>query len=198
MKQGVKRSVFGVGLILAAFALFVSTILALYRGEPNQVQHHAPGKFVVRTTAAGRFYLWDNFRTVFEGKTVWHEPDFPAELTILVSDEQGHPIDFVPDASLNWQIGNHAQQSIGYIDAPGPGEWRVAIEGPSEHFRVLSFSPNDITNHLLWAFRGFALAAISMILGVPILLWGIWRMSRQVSPTPPQSNAFFLGTVSVP
>lgn len=183
MKRGMKQLVLGALFLAVAFLLFVFTFVSLYRGASLDDQFKAIGRFTVHATDTGRYYIWDNYKTVFDGKRIEHGSGFPKEILIEVRDGAGRRIEFSRDHGQSWVIGNHAKRSIGYIVLRESGEMTVEVKG-GNGARILSFGKANMSGELWQRLRGFAFAVIAFILGVPMVIWGligVFRSSKRAA-----------------
>ena len=179
-RRGGKRLLVGVVLLLTGAALFVSTFASLNRGGAIDQQNRAQGKITVGLSEPGRYYVWDHYRTVFEGERIEHRSDFPDGITIQASMSTGIPVDFRPDSKRSWSIGNHAKRSVGYLDLREPGDVIVDVHGGVGD-RILSISNTDIRGELWVGLRGFGFSLIVMAIGLPVACWGWIARSRSSS-----------------
>jgi predicted xylose isomerase-like sugar epimerase len=106
----------GIALIVVGIAIFAFSLVRLINGAALDAQSKVPGIVSVQIDAPGRYYVWDNHWTTFEGERIKYAADCPAEARVTVSDSGGNHLKFTPDASESWSIGNNGKTSIGYID----------------------------------------------------------------------------------
>ena len=172
MKRGVKRSLLGAGLVLAAIVVGGSAFVSLQRGVSHDVQFKAPGTFQARAADAGRYYVWDNHKTWFEGEKVRSKAAFPDEMTVEVSDAAGQTLEFTRDDSQSWSIGSHAKTSVGYVDLPADSDVQIDARGDDGE-RILSLSQANLGQELWQTFIGFGIATVAAGLGIPIAIWGL-------------------------
>ncbi len=177
MKRGIKRLSLGLLLIIGAFVLVVSSFSSLHQGKSLQEQFPASGSFKVSASDGGRYYLWDNYVTQFEGQRFRHSSKIPKDIQFTVTDSDGSKIDFISDTSRSWSIGNHAKKSIGYLDSQSPGEWTIHVSG-GDGTRVLSFSKADMKGELIRKLGGFGVALVFGLAGFVSGAWGLFGLLR--------------------
>lgn len=194
MKPGSKRTIFGAVLLIGGILIGIVTFGRLYLGTSLYPQYAASGSFTVQTVDAGRYYLWDNYVTWFEGGKVRNDKGFPEEVGLVVRDSQGKELELFPDSEQSWGIGNHAKSSIGYVQTSGSGQLTIDVQG-GDGKRVLSFGKADLKNELWRKLGGFAYAAFGILLGLPITLWGLGASaSRQVQRETASNNDSVIGS----
>ncbi len=172
MKRGSKRLLFGLLLLIGGFVIFGWTFSALNRGVSLSDQFVASGKVTVNVESAGRFYVWDNYVTWFDGKKIRHASAFPDDVKITVRSASGKSLKFESNTDESWSIGNHAKKSVGYVDIETPDELTFEVTGGNGE-RVLSFAKADMAGELQEKLGGFGWAALMGVLGLPLVIWGL-------------------------
>ncbi len=158
-------------LLLVATISLISTLSALIQGKAHAPQFSAPGSFTSEIKEPGRYYLWNHYKTYFDGKSVKRPKKFPNDLRVLIQDSEGTEIPLNLDNGQSWSIGNHGKISIGYIESPGDQSIQISITGSAKKNPILSFAPADMGNDLWIAFRGLLVTLIGVVLGLPLLVW---------------------------
>ena len=183
MRAGTKTIIAGVSLIvLGAVVVPLAIVLPLVLGNKNQIQFMIPGSAQVVVAKAGRYYLWNDYRTVFEGKSYNRSEAIPDGIEITIRNEgTGERLDFVSDLSISSSGGSGSKNSIGYVEVHAPGRVGVEVLGGNEE-RIFSFSRS-----LLWVLLGFILGGFGlfMILGLSgagLTIWGIIKLVRSSTP----------------
>ncbi len=89
----------GIAFIVAATGIFVLGAIRLLGGYPNEEQNRVPGTIKVNLEP-GRYYLWGNHWTRFDGKRLNYDADCPANAPIAIHDHTGKALGFdeVPQA----------------------------------------------------------------------------------------------------
>lgn len=178
MKSGSKRIILGLALGIGGIATVAVTLAGLVRGTSLVEQAKVPGTLQAKVEEAGRYYLWDNHWTIFEGERIQYPADCPADAKITVQDSTGQDLQFVPDSSEGWSIGNSGKTSIGYVDLPGSAELRIEV-GAVGRDRVVSFSNTTVQDELWRKLGGFGVGILVGLIGLPIVIWGfIARLRR--------------------
>ncbi len=184
MPKGLRTLLTGVAFLVLAIMALVAAFKPMVRGESSEQQFRVPGTFQVSTTEPGRYFLWDNTRTVIDGARFKTTDKFPETLVVTVTDAEGthYPLD--DSTSLSWSVGNHRKQSIGHVDLSGPAEMQVSIEGEGG-LRVVSFSQSTLLNNLGHFFRRLAVAGVCGLLGVIGIIWGAVKLMRRAPSSQP-------------
>lgn len=142
------------------------------RGESSQVQYKVPASFQVETKEPDRYYVWNNYRTIFDGQSFKCDAKLPTGFEISVQDSNGTPLEFVKYYTSGWNVGNHEMTSVGYVDVEVAGQIRIDVDGPVNEARVFSFSKSELLEMLGSTFMGVGIAAFSGIVGFVLWLWG--------------------------
>ena len=164
----------GCGLLVIAVFSFGSTFASLVRGEAHEEQFSVPGTHQLATQTPGDYYLWNHWKTVYEGEKIKRTRKFPSNLSVVIRNSDGLKVPFKQDGEQSWSIGNHAKASIGYIKSPGNKSYTIEVTGNSSPNFILSFSQSLIRNNLWIAFRGFVVALAAGLLVILLLLWGVF------------------------
>ena len=181
MKPGIKPLVTGIVLVFLGIAVVpplcaVSGIFWMH-GDPQEVRFRVPGTATARTETAGRYYLWNDYRTVYEGKFYDRPPKIPDGLEIHIRDANGNALEFVRGGSMSSRMGDTSSNSIGYVDVKSPGELQIEVQGVHEE-RVFSFAISKIPRILLWVSGGLGVMAILGFGGQGLIVWGVVTLAR--------------------
>ena len=180
MKRGIKTIITGVMFLVAAFVVPFLFVLPLLLQHQNENQFKVPGAIEVVVGKPGRYYLWNDFQTVYNGKSFNRSERIPDGLNIQISDSEGHPFNFVSNTSISSTNGSSAKNSIGFVEVDRPGKVTVRVSGGAED-RVFSFSQSGLLKIFLFVIGGFAGAGILGLTGIFLLVWGIVKLVRRNS-----------------
>jgi len=189
MRKGIKTIIAGASLfILGAIIVPVAIVLPLILGGSNEKQFKIPGNAQVLIEEPGRYYLWNDYQTVFEGKSYNRTKSIPDGIEIRITEtNNGELLDFVGDASVSSSRAGSSRNTIGYIEVQYPCSVEIEVAGGEEE-RVFSFSEFKLLKMLRAILGGFALSLIVVITGLGITIWGIVKLvgskkkSEQVAP----------------
>jgi hypothetical protein len=178
MRKGLKTLIAGIMLFLVGGVLApLAIILPIILNDSDGQQFLIPGSTEVTITEPGRYYLWNDFQTVYDGKSFDRSERIPDGLEIVVKDEAGNSLLFKRDTSISSNVGSSSKKSIGYVEVDKPGKLTVSVSGSSDQ-RVFSFSQFDFLRLLGFVFGGIALAVIMSLAGIGITIWGIVKLVK--------------------
>lgn len=169
----------GFALFIVGIAIFGFTLVQLIGGTALDPQTKVPGTVTAEIDASGRYYVWDNHWTMFDGERVQYSADWPKDAKIVVRDSNGRELEFIADASQNWSIGNNEKTSIGYIDIPTPSAIRLDIDDIGNE-RIVTVSNRTMKQELWSRLGGFAVGLGVGAIGVTICLLGL-LVRRRIS-----------------
>ena len=87
MKPGIKTIIAGAVLfVVGALVIPLVVVLPLVLGKSHEFQFKAPGNAEITVNAPGRYYLWNNFRTVYEGKSYDRLENIPDGMEFQMRD----------------------------------------------------------------------------------------------------------------
>jgi hypothetical protein len=177
MKRGIKTIIAGVViLIFGAFVVPLLFIFPLFFGKSNEVQFKVPGTFEANVEKPGRYYLWNDFQTIFDGKSYNRSESIPDGMQITIRNSSGTELHLVTDTSISSNSGGSSQKSIGYVEIASPGKLEIVVTGGDE--RILSFAPSNLLKILGLILGAVGLTALVAIGGVGIGIWGIVKFLR--------------------
>jgi hypothetical protein len=175
-------AIFGVALIVVGIAIFAFTLVKLMGGSALDPQTKVPGTVTAEVDAAGRYYVWDNHRTMFGGERVQYSADWPDDAKVSVRDADGTELEFVADTSQNWSIGNHEKTSIGYFDVPAGTSLQLDIDDTGRD-RIVTVSNRTMKQELWSRLGGFGVGLAVGAVGIPICLLGLFVGRRGSTAT---------------
>lgn len=112
MKKGLKTLIAGILLFLiGSFVVPLAIIMPVILGDSNEHQFIIPGSTAVEIVEPGRYYLWNDFQTVHDGKSYNRSESIPDGLEINVKNEIGSSLLFSSDTSISSRTGPHVQEA---------------------------------------------------------------------------------------
>lgn len=177
MKTEIKLIIAGATLfVLGAFVIPLATVLPLILRDSSDDQFKVPGTTQVKIEEPGSYYLWNDYQTVFEGKSYNRSQNIPDGIEItLQNKETGEKFNFISDTSISSSSGSSSKNSIGYIEVQTPGTVEISISGGDEE-RVFSFSRSDLLLMFGMIFGGLALSMLIGFSGFGLTIWGIVKL----------------------
>jgi len=177
MKPGIKTIIAGgVTFLLGAFVVPLLFILPLILGHQQDARFKAPGSIEVAVKEPGRYYLWNDFRTIYNGKSYDRAETIPDGLEFQVRDAEGHLLELVSDASISMSSGSSAKKSIGYVEVEHPCKVTVQVSGGEE--TIFSFSQFGWLRMLGLVVGAVGLSMVVAIAGLALIVWGIVKVVR--------------------
>jgi hypothetical protein len=184
MRPGLKTLITGVALFfLGGFVIPFLLILPVFLNEAASNQFLIPGSKEITVERSGRYYLWNDFQTVFEGKSFSHSENLPHGLDIAVTDESGNRLVFNSNLSISSMSGSSSKNSIGYVDIRYPSTLLVSVTGGTEE-RVFSFSQSIFPKMFLAISLGGAASLLMAFVGFGIGIWGIIKLVSNTKEKP--------------
>ena len=181
MKPGLKTLIIGITLfILGGFVIPLLLILPIFLNESSEQQFLIPGSKELSVEEPSRYYLWNDFQTVFEGKSFSRSENIPDGLEIAVTDGTGRTLAFKGDTSISSSSGSSSKNSIGYVEVSEPSELLVTVTGASEE-RVFSFSESIFPKIFLAIFSGGMASMLVTFIGFGLGVWGVIKLVRNKS-----------------
>jgi hypothetical protein len=175
MKRGVKTLIIGVIFLAVAVVAPFLFLLPFFLQHQNENQFKVPGSIQITVEKPGRYYLWNDFRTVYNGQSFNRSEQIPDGLNIRIADSDGHPLTFVSNTSISSTNGSNAKNSIGYVEIEHPGKVTVQVSGGAQE-RIFSFSRSGILMIFLLVIGGFGASVIFGLLGLGLIIWGIVKL----------------------
>ena len=189
MKAGIIMIFIGLLLLMAAAVVFPRACLPVVRRDPNPHSFLGPGTTEVTIEKPGRYYFWNNYHTVFQGRSYQRSRILPDGLFIEVSDRTKNlPLLLTGDDSLSSIGPNSARASIGYIDIDSPADLEIEVTGsPRQRVFSLARSPVEAIRTAKRSFSG--MVAIFIFAAVILLASGVIRLmrSRKTKNSPPSA-----------
>ncbi len=165
----------GIVLLVVGIAIFALTLVRLSGGAALDPQTKVAGTVTAEIAAPGRYYLWDNHWTVFDGERIKYSADCPEGAEVTVTDAGGSALEFVADASQSWSIGNNGKTSIGYVDVPSATTIRLVIDDVGGE-RIVSVSNRTLREELWPRLGGFGIGLVVAAVGAMLSFLGVfWR-----------------------
>lgn len=185
-----KKLILGVVLFAVGFMSPLLLVVSLLGSLTEEtVALEAPGEIEVTVEEPGRYYVWNEYRTVYEGRTYSQSETLPSGIAFSLTEaESGTELPLSTDMSMSWSGGDRKKTSVGYFGIEEPGDYVLSVQGPEEP-RVFSFGPSlfgDLPAFLGRMILGAVLALAGVIGGVLLVIFGILELVRKDrNPQPP-------------
>ncbi|HET9405585.1 MAG TPA: hypothetical protein VFO57_13490 [Burkholderiales bacterium] len=162
--------------VVAMAALIAWFVLTLDKGA----QFLAPGRHAVRLDRPGTYLVWNDYRTVFQGRSYDESEKLPSGVRISVLDRAGgRSLEVSASLGATSSIGDTHSVSVSQFVIERPGSYEIAVEGDFPQ-RVFSVSRNFVPGLLWTIFGAFALLFGGFGVATAIAAWAfIKREDRQ-------------------
>lgn len=188
MNKGITLLIAGsVIFMLGAFVLPIAFILPAVLNGTDAKPFLIPGQVEVEMKEAGRYYLWNDHQTFFEGKSYSKAPQVPYGIEIAIRNANGDSVAFRTDTSISTTSGSNQSSSIGYVELEGPEWLTISVTGDTEP-QVFSFSRTSMMKVFGTMFGGIGISILVAIVGVGILIWGIIKLATSGKVSEPTGN----------
>jgi len=178
MRKGSKTLIVGIAVFLTgALVVPLAFVWPILQEDYSGRQFLIPGSVEVEVAEPGRYYLWNDFQTVYEGKSYNRSKRIPDGLEITVATGDGETLPFESDASITASIGGSSRSSIGYVDVNAADRLTVAVEGGSDR-QVFSFSRSGLAKVFGMVFAGFGISLLLILGGIAISIWGLVKIAK--------------------
>ena len=179
MKAGIKTIITGVGFfVLGAFIIPLAILLTLFFSDTKEVQFRIPGNTDIVIEEAGRYYLWNDYQTVFEGKSYNRSKTIPDGIEIKIRNKENNKLyDFISDSSISSSTGSSSKNSIVYIDFQSPVNITIEIVDGGEE-RIFSFSQSDFLKMFGLFVGGWCFSMFIGISGIGLTIYGVIKLIK--------------------
>ena len=169
-----KKIVFGIAVfVLGAIVIPMAMIIGTVLNQPAAKQFKVPGTAQVSIEEPGRYYLWNDFQTVYEGKSYELSERLPGGVEITIRDvDTGEEFDFVSSLTTSSSAPSSSKNSIGYIEVHNDTEISIEVAGLDDE-RVLSFSKSFVSKLVVMVIAGGLLSTVSALSGIVFTICGI-------------------------
>ncbi len=178
MKKGLKTIIAGILIFLTAVALSVTLLVSSFSEmikSSGANQFLIPGSNKLKVEEAGRYYLWNDYQTIFKGESYSFSSKIPNGLKFEFIDNNGNLLPFISSTSSTSNTGSSNKQSIGYVDIASPTEIEILVNGECSP-RVFSFTPFNIFEIVGKVFAGIGGMMIGGFIGIGLCVWGGFKM----------------------
>ena len=182
MKKPIKLLISGIILFVGGIIAYAILMIHLYLPLliflicNDDIQFLIPGTVEIEIEDEGRYYLFNDFQTVYEGKTYSKPEEVPDNLIISLKTKDGSlDYDIIRMDSFTTSSGSTSRKSIGYFDITVPGNYILEVKGETKP-RVFSFRQFNYDTvefamvlgigggvSLLIIFAGFALGVVGIV-----------------------------------
>lgn len=185
MKKGFKTLIAGIAtFVVGGFVLPFFWVLPLILNSTNSEQFIVPSTQTFEIEEPGKYVLWHDYQTFFEGSNYSKPEALPDGLEISVKNATGDTLFFKTDTNTSFTSGSHSKNSIAYLEFDQPETISISVNGDFES-RVFSFGESFIGKFFLRIFSAVALSAVLSALGIALGVWGIVKLIKEPATNEP-------------
>ncbi len=156
-----------VATVAAVVALVAWFVLTLDQGE----QFIGPGRHTATFTTPGSYIVWNDYRTVFGGRSYDESEKLPSGVQVTVRDaDGGQPLAVSPSLNMSSDMGKASRRSIASFEIKHPGRYEIVVDGDFPA-RVFSASKDFLFSLLAVIFGALALLFLGFGVAIGILCW---------------------------
>jgi len=142
--------------VIAMAALIAWFVLTLDKG----VQFLGPGRHTVELDKPGKYLVWNDYRTVFRGRSYDESEKLPPGVRISVLDKaSSQALAVSASHGTTSSIGNTSSVSVSQFVIERPGSYEIVVEG-------------DFPPRVFSASRDFLFSLLGVIFGAFALIFG--------------------------
>lgn len=183
MKNHTKQIISGILLFILGGiivpALFFGTIFLFLLTEKPVARFIIPAEIEVIIEKEGRYYLWNDYQTVFENRTYSMSKELPNGLEISLREKTNdNVVEFTEDQSIISSTANSRKIAIGYYEIKQPAKYILSVSGKTEP-RVFSLGTSFFNANLfIIALIVFPLEMLMGIGGFVLIVIGIINLVK--------------------
>ena len=170
--------------VLAMVALIAWYVLTLEQG----VQFLGPGRHTLKLDRPGKFLVWNDYQTVFHGRSYDESEKLPPGARISVFDKAGgRALTVTSSRGGTSTIGNTSSVAVSQFEIEQPGSYEIVVEGDVPQ-RVFSVG-RDFIPGLFGVIAGaFALIFGGFGAATGIAAWAFIRREEALSRVQPAAS----------
>jgi uncharacterized membrane protein len=167
------------GAIAFASTAAITAVIAWLVFAPSQGEPFlAPGRHTVDLAGPASYLIWNDYKTVFGGRSYEDTYELPAGARIsIIEKASGQKLATHPNTGSSLTRGNTKRHSVAQFRTVRPGHYEIIVEGDFPP-RVLSAS-RDFLSGMLWGTVGiFALAVFGFGAAMAIFGWAYFKREQ--------------------
>jgi len=179
VRKGWGKVILGSVLMVAPlFVFIVSAIFYFSQSDSETNQFLVPGSMEVEIEEPGKYYLWHDHVTLFNGTSFSMPKEIPHGVKMEIRGADGEALALKGGLSTSVSSGNHSKVSIGYVEVDKAGWVKVSVSGDFED-RVFSLSKSSFGIFFGAIFGGVVLVGAMGTVGLVLLILGIVELARK-------------------
>lgn len=178
MKSGIKPIGGGIVVfLLGVLVIPILIVLPMLFDKSREVQFIAPGKIEVSIEKPGRYYLWNDYKTIYKGTIYNRSKDLPDGMKIVIRNSKGASLNFISDTSVSSSSGSSSKNTLGYVEVERPGQLKIEIFGGKET-RIFSFAQSRLLKLIGLVIAGAFFSVLVAISGIGLTVWGFAKLAK--------------------
>jgi hypothetical protein len=194
MKKGVKKLIGGGLLLMVGLVIPFACFIPMFFQEKGSALQ-APGSLEISIKTPGKYVLWNNYSTVFEGRSYSFRKELPNGLSFSLNEKSsGSQVPFQSGPGMLFTSGSEGKASVGSFEVAKAGRYLLTVTGNPEK-RIFSFERSLLGKAgsfflflvlgILLSFAAGAGALVFIVLGIVDLV----RENRTLSGVEGPANA---------
>ena len=160
---------------IAGMAVAVGLVIYAIASADDAKQFVVPGRHAFVVEKPGRHRVWNDHRTVFQGRTYDVPRELPEGVRISVSGVDGRPVEVISGGSATSTTTEAERVAIASFEAANPGRYEIVVEGDFKP-RVFSVGRDFVP----WLVATIFGAFFSIFTGIAVaVLLGLWTFLRR-------------------
>jgi uncharacterized membrane protein len=185
---------------IAGVAAMVLLVLNLLSKMDAGEQFVVPGSHSFVVQEPGKHLVWNDFRTIFQGRTYDVPERLPDGLRIRVTEAvSGHSVEVSSSRGASSNTAEAERVSIASFDAPAPGRYEIVVDGTFDP-RVFSVGPNILSQLFMTILAAVMAILTGLTAAVALAVWTYLRRNpvlpvlrspatTAAAPAPPPAKA---------
>ena len=162
-------------LAFASTAAIIAIIAWLVFGPNERQQFLAPSRHTMELAGPASYLIWNDYNTVFEGRSYENAEEFPAGARLSVIERaSGRKLATYPSTYVNQNDRDTKRRSVAKLRTEQPGQYEIIVEGDFAP-RVFSVSRDYLIGGLWGTLGIFALAFFGFAIAMAIFAWAYFK-----------------------
>ncbi len=174
-------------LALAGLSAGIALFWTAYASLAAPIEFVVPGTFAFEISKPGRYALWHDHATRFQGEVFSVDPRLPSGVRIRILGPQG-PVELRrPHGTTTTRDGQTKRVLIDGFDATVAGRHEISVEGSFPR-RVLSVGPDNILYAIACVIGGVGAVLLGFAGGAVLAAWNYFRREAALRRNQPERN----------
>lgn len=150
----------------------------------RSTQFVVPGRHDVLLDRPGDYLVWNDYQTVFQGRSYNESRQLPSGVHIRVLDPaSGRALDVHASHGATYSSGGENSVSVARFAVAQPGRYEIVVEGDFPP-RVFSAGRDFLFPMMATIFGALALAFAGLAAATGIAIWAYFRREAGAGPAP--------------